>query len=157
MMAALTKATVSQAVFENVYDRLLANVNSITLSDSTTSTIKTYTSAFPDSEIDDTSKYPILVVNSPDISWEDFTLSKKQVNGTFIVDIYTFKSESADRFIDAIINSLETYRKELRDYGMVFVNLDSTGYDQVMRGKVKIHIKSCTFSFKYIFTKTATY
>lgn len=156
-MAELTKATVSHAVFENVYDRLFSNVTSITLSDSTTSTIQTYTSAFPDSEIDDISKYPILVVNSPDINWEDFTLTKKQVNGTFIIDIYTFKSESADLFIDAIINSIETYRTTLRDYGMFFVNLESTGYDQVMRGKVKIHIKSCTFSFKYIFTKTQTY
>ncbi len=156
-MAALTKATVSQAVFGNVYDRLNSNVTSITLSDSTISTIQTYTSAFPDSEIDDTSKYPILVVNSPDISWEDFTLTKKQVNGTFVVDIYTFKSESADLFMDSIVNSIETYRTDLRDYGMRFVNLESTGYDQVMRGKVKIHVKSCTFSFKYIFTKTQTY
>ena len=150
----LSKSTIISGVFENIYDRL-ANVTSVTLSDATTSTIQTRTGAFPDKDIDDKSKYPILVVNSPDISWEEFTLTKKQVNGTFAIDIYTTKSESADLFIDAIINSIETYRAILsKTYGIGMVNLESTDYDMVMREGIKIHMRSCTFSFKYKFTKT---
>ena len=150
----ISKSTIISGVFENIYDRL-ANVTSVTLSDTTTSTIQTRTGAFPDKDIDDKSKYPILVVNSPDISWEEFTLTKKQVNGTFAVDVYTTKSESSDLFIDAIINSIETYRATLGNtYGLVMVNLESTDYDMVMREAIKVHMRTCTFSFKYKFTKT---
>ena len=156
-MASLTKATVSQAVFENVYDRLKASVTSVTLSDSSTSTIQTYTGAFPDQDIDDKSKYPILVVNSPDLSWEDFTLTKKQVNGTFSIDIFTTKAEASDVFMDAIISSIEGYRKNFRDLGMVYINLEDTSYDHFQRDKIKVHMKSCTFSFKYRFQKTQSY
>jgi hypothetical protein len=152
---AISKSTVISGIFENIYDRL-ANITSVTLSDATISTIQTRTGAFPDKDIDDKSKYPILVVNSPDISWEDFTLTKKQVNGTFTIDIYTTKAETADLFVDAIINSIETYRATLSNtYRITFVNLESTNYDMVMRGKIKIHMRSCTFRFKYKFTKTS--
>ena len=151
---ALTKSTVVNGVFEIIYDRL-ANVTSVTLADSSTSTIQTRTGAFPDKDIDDSSKYPILVVNSPNLSWEEFTFTKKQVNGTFSIDIYTTKAEASDLFIDAIINSIETYRNTLGNtYGLVFVNLESTDYDHVMREGIKIHMRSCSFNFKYKFTKT---
>jgi len=151
---AISKSSVISGIFENIYDRL-TNVTSVTLSDASTSSIQTRTGAFPDKDIDETSKYPILVINSPDISWEEFTLTKKQVMGTFTIDIYTTKAESADLFLDAIINSIETYRATLGNtYGLVFVNLDSTAYDSVMRGKIKIHVRSCIFSFRYKFTKT---
>ena len=151
----LSKATVVAGVWELIYDRMVADVTLVTLKDASTSTIQTYTGAFPDKEIDTKSKYPICIINSPDISWKDFTLTKKQVNGTFSIDIYTTKAESADLFIDAIINSVETYRETLGNtYGVVGVNLESTNYDMVQREKIKVHMRSCTFTFKYKFTKT---
>ena len=150
-MTALTKSTVLKNAWTNVYDRMVSNVTSVTLTDSSTSTIQTYTNSFPDKKIDGKSNYPILVVNSPELSWEDFTLTKKQVNGTITIDVYTTKLESADLFLDAIIESIETYRNTLGNtYGMVWVNLESTDYDQFMRGKMKIHMRSCTFGFKFI-------
>ena len=155
-MPALTKSTVSAAVFGNIYDRISTNVTSVTLSDSTTSTIQTYTASFPDKEMDTKSNYPICVINTPSLSWENFSLTKKQVVGTFDIDIYTTKAESADLFSDAIINSIETYRFTLGNTDkMVWVNLESTDYDSVMRGKIKVHVKSCTFSFNFKFTKSA--
>lgn len=157
----LSKGNILSGIFNIIYDRLISNVNSVVLSDGNTSTIKKYTGAFPESEVKDAGDgskelFPILVVNSPNLSWEPFTLTKKNVNGTFVIDIYTTKAESSDRFIETIINSLETYRDTLGNvYGITFVNLESTDYDHVMRGKIKIHLRSCTFGFKYKFTKTA--
>lgn len=156
-MGELTKSTVVQAVFENLYDRLSSNLSPITLTDGTTSTIQTFTGAFPDKDIDNTDKYPICVINSPNISWEELTFTKKQVMGTFTVDIYTFKSESADKFLDALIYSLETYRNTLRTYGMTNINLESTDSEHVTRGKNKIHMRSATFKFSYVFNKTITW
>ena len=152
---AISKSTVITGIWENIYDRLNSGVTSVTLSDSSTSTIQIYTGAFPDSEIDTKTSYPILVVNSPNLSWEDFTLTKKDVIGTFAIDIYTTKAESADLFLDAIIASIEAYRGTLSNtYRVTKVNLESTDSAQEMRGKMKIHMRSCTFGFKYKFTKT---
>jgi len=152
----VNKANVVSEIFEIIYDRISSTVTEVTLSDESTSTIATYTGAFPDKDIDDSSKYPICVINSPELSWEDFTFTKKNVNGTFIIDIYTTKAESADLFLDAIINAIETYRDTLsHTCGLTFVNLESTDYDNAMRGKMKIHRRSATFKFRFIFNKTA--
>ena len=152
---AISKSTVIAGIFESIYDRLNSTVTSVTLSDTTTSTIKTYTSSFPDQDIDTKSKYPILVVESPNLTWNDFTLTKKNIDGNFTINIYTTKSEAADLFLDAIINSIETYRDTLsHTYQVTFVNVESTDYDQSMRGKMKVHMRSVTFGFKYKFTKT---
>ena len=140
-------------------------MTSVTLADSTVVTVKTYSSAFPDKPIDqadsDTttkaSSYPIMIINSPNLDWEDFTLCKKWINGTIMLDIFTTKAEAADTFIDAMIESIETYRGTLRDDGLMFVNVDLTEKDEFFRGHIKVHRKAVTFSFRYIFTKTQTY
>jgi len=156
-MVSINKSTVVQNIWKNFYDRLKDSVTSVTLSDSSVQIIQFYSAAFPDRPNETKSDYPILIVNSPDIEWEDFTFTKKWLIGTITIDIFTTKAESADLFIDAIINSIETYRDNFRDLGLMNVNLDSTSKDEFFRGKIKVHMKSCTFSFRYIFTKTNTY
>ena len=149
----LNKSTIESDIFTLIHDRL-ESVTSVTLTDSSTQTIQTYTSSFPDKQIDSKSDYPILVINPIEMNWTDFTLTKKQVNGRFTIDIYTTKSESADRFRQAIIESIETYRDTLKGLGMDFVNLESTLNDEAMRGGFKVHLRSVTFSWRYRITKT---
>jgi len=152
---ALTKSTVVQQVWENIYDRLKDNVSSVSITGSVTVTIQTWTNSFPDKSLDEKGDYPILIVNSPEIAWEPHTFRKKWVNGTFTVDILTTQAESADKFADAIINSIETYRDDLKRTGkMDFVNLESVSIDQFFRGGFKVHLRSPNFSFRYIFTET---
>jgi len=152
--SALSKSTITQKIWENVYDRLKDNVSSVSITGSQTITIQTWTNSFPDKELDTKGDYPILVVNSPTISWEKFTFRKKQVNGNIVIDIYTTQSESADKFTDAIIDSIETYRDDLKDVRITDVVLDSTDRDSAFRGVFKVHLSSINFSFKYIFTET---
>lgn len=153
----LTKSTVVQQAYQNFYDRLKDNVTSVTLSDTTSQTIQNYVSAFPDTIIDSSSDYPILVITSPNIEWAALTFNKKWCNGTIEIEIFTTKAESADLFIDAIINSIETYRSSLKSTGrMDFVNLESTDKDEFFRGKIKVHRKSAKFSFRFSFTGSLT-
>jgi len=152
--SAISKSTITQKVWENFYDRLKDNISSVTITGSSTVTVQTWTNSFPDKSLDEKGDFPILVVNSPSINWERFTLNKKQCNGTIMIDIYTTQSESADKFLDAIIDSIETYRDDLKTVHLFNVNLDSTDRDNVNRGGFKVHLASCTFSFKYIFTET---
>jgi len=152
--SALTKSTIIQKIWENIYDRLKDNVSSVSITGSVNVTIQTWTGAFPEKVSDSKSSYPILVVNSPEIDWEDFTFTKKWANGTFTIDIYTTQSESADKFLDAIIESIETYRDDMAGVKVININLDSTDTDQAMRGAFTVHLRSCTFAFRCAFTKT---
>jgi len=152
-LSSLSKSNVIQTVWEGFYDRL-SNVSSVSITGPVTVTIQTYTNSFPDKSLDEKGDYPILVVNSPNINWENFTFRKKQVNGKITVDIYTTQSESADKFTDAIIDSIETYRDDLKDYRITNVTLDSTDRDSSFRGSFKCHVASATFNFKYKFVET---
>ena len=151
---ALSRSTIIQKVWENIYDRLKDNVATVTITGSTNVTIQTYTNSFPTGVVDSKSDYPILIVNSPQISWERQTLNKKRCEGSFSVDIYTTQSESCDKFIDAIVESIESYRDDLKGVKMYNVNLESTDKDQAQRGAFNVHMATCTFNFKYLFTET---
>lgn len=152
--SALTKSTIIQKIWENIYDRLKDNVSSVSITGDVTVTIQTWTGAFPEKIADSKTSYPILVVNSPEISWEDFTITKKWANGIFTIDILTTQSEAADKFLDAIIESIETYRDDMIGVNVRFINLEDTDSDHFSRGAFTIHSRSCIFSFKCAFTKT---
>jgi len=152
---ALDKSKIIQTVYENIYDRLKDTVTAVTITGATTVTIQTYTGSYNDKVFDTKSNYPILLMNTPKFSWDTFTITKKAVEGTFTVDIFTTQGESADKFLDAIIDSIETYRGDLKHTGkMSFVDLESTDSDTYIRGNMRIHVGSCTFSFRYIFDGT---
>jgi len=153
-MTTLTKANLGSNVWETFYDRMVANVTSVTLKDASTKTIQTYTSSFPDSESEAKSDYPIIVIEPVDITWDPHTFTKKHAMGTITISVYTTKSEAADLFLDAIRESIETYRSTLSGLGLEFVDLDSSSSDSAIRGGFKVHLRSVTFSFQYTFSKT---
>jgi len=150
----ISKSTIIQNIWENFYNRLSSDVTSVTITGSVNVTVKTYTNSFPDKSLDTKSDFPILVINSPSISWENFTFGKKYCTGSISIDIYTTQGESADKFLDKIINSIETYRDTLKGDNLFDVNLDSTDKDRVNRGAFNVHLATCTFSFRYIFNQT---
>jgi len=161
----IPKSSFMSGIWEKFYQRLSSDVTSVTLADSSTPTIQTYTSAFPDKPVDQSdadtttsaSSYPILVLNSPDFSYETQTFGKKRVEGTIEIEIFTTKSESTDKFMEAIIYSIETYRDTLAGQGIKMVKLESTGKEEFFRGRIKVHVKSCIFSFIYYFDSTQTF
>ena len=153
---AISKATVGSDIWEAFYNALNGNI-SVTLSDSSTSTVQTYTGAFPDKDIDVTSKYPILVIENPSLNWTDFTLTKKYVEGNILIEIYSSGAEAAQKLTNDVIETLETNRYNFTALKLLFVNLESQNYDSFMRGEMKIHKQGTTFSFKYPFTTTKVY
>lgn len=153
-MVTISKASILANVWENIYDRLSSNVTSVTTGGGTQFTIQTYSSSFPDKYIDDKDSYPILIIEPVNLEWSPHTLTKKNANGTFTINLYCTDSEAADLFLDKIIDSIETYRDDLYALGMYFIDLDSTSSDNVLRGGFKVHLRSCTFSFIFRFTKT---
>ncbi len=156
-MVSISKTTVIQRIWENFYDLLNTNVSTVTATDSSEHAVQRYASAFPDAAVTTKASLPIIIVESPELSWQDFTLTKKWVNGTITIDVFTTKAEVADKMTDDVVNLIETGRDNLRDLGVDMVNLDSSSKEELFRGKIKVHMKSITFTWRYAFTKTQTY
>jgi len=159
-MVTINKATLSSNVWKNFYDRIKAQVKTVSTSDGRIRTVQNYTDSFPDSEIDNKDAYPIIVIESPIVQWNDqpsFTQTKKATMITVNMEVYDSKSESAELLIDSVNNAIETYRKSLRDLGLRFVKLESMDNDEVFRGKIKVHVRRAVWTMEFIFTPTVTY
>lgn len=154
----LAKAAVKQTVYENIYDRLVDDVTAVTITGAAEITIKTYTNSFNEKLFDSKSDYPVLIVESISIDSEkDLTMTKKELTGSFTVDIICTQKEAAEKFFDAIKESIETYRSDLRDAGMINVNFKEDNLNDVQREGFMLHSQSVTYDFKFIYTKTRSY
>jgi hypothetical protein len=153
----VTKSTIVQSIWNNFYDRISANVKNVTLSDSSKDTIKTYTAAFPSKSFESKTNFPIVVIDTPEFSTDFRTWTRSIAEGTISLEVYTTKAESADKFVDAMINSIETYKKDLRDAGIRMIELDSMDNDMVENGRMKIHMRRMTFTFQFVYDKTLAY
>jgi hypothetical protein len=153
----INKATIASNVWKTVKDAMVSGVTSVTLADSSTQTIQTYTSSFPDKVADTSSLYPILVVNPVELSWEDHTFTKKWANGSFEISIFSTNSQACDLFGDKIIDTIETNRDDFRALGMTFIELERATPDEFNRGQIKVHVKNIRFTFKFSFDITQTW
>lgn len=154
-MVTITKAELLETIWKTIKDRMEADVTSVTLADATTQTIQTYTSSFPDIQNETKADYPILVIEPVQMTAsEQYTLKCKWRRGMFTVEVYATKSETANLFLDAMIESIETYRDTLAGLTLSDVNLDSTNTETVFRGDIKVHIASATFTWRFPITKT---
>jgi len=153
----VTKSTIVQSIWNNFYDRISANVKTVTLVDSSKQTIQTYTAAFPSKSFDSKDNFPILIIDTPKFSTDFYTLTRSIVDGNIDIEIYTTKSESADKFVDAIFNSIETYKNDLRGGGIKMIELNSVDFDMFERGRMKIHMRRLNFTFQFVYDKTKTY
>ena len=100
---------------------------------------------------------PIIILNSPNIKWDDFTFTSKKVSGTIEIEYYDDSSKDVDNYADLIINTIETKRGTMRTDGLRFVNLESVDSSDDVRGELTIHCRSITFSFQFLFDKTQTW
>ena len=147
MTVTVSKATIISNVYKNFYDLVVA--------------ISGFSGivwpTFPDNILDAKGDYPIVIINSPELAWEPFTLTKNMVEGTITIDVFTNTPSETDTKADLINNKIETSKATLADVGLRQVNLDSTSTDQAAQGKIKVHLKTITFNFKYYFTNTRAY
>lgn len=143
----ISKSTVVQNIYKEFYDILVTVTEFATI----------IYPAWPEKEITSKSSYPLVILNSPDVSWDPFTFTKKWLNGTISVEIYTTDAKTCDQYADKAIDKIETQRAILRTAGLSFVDMEPSSKDSIARGKIRVHIKTITFSFKYSFTKTQTW
>lgn len=157
-MTTISKSTLTNTIFKNFYDRIKDQVSVVTLSISPGSqTVQTYASSYSDVDFSSKSNFPIIVIESPKVPQEQFTLGKTQVNATIDLEVYATNSQAADKFLDAINEAVETYKHEFADLGLTMLELDDTDSDFVEHGNIKVHIRTSRWRFNYKYTRTTGY
>lgn len=153
----IVKATLIRNIWRNFFDRMQDQITTVTLTDASIQTVQNYAAQFSDITFNKKADYPVLVVNTPTISHEYFSLGTTLVDGTIDIEIYTTNAESADRYLDAINEAIETYKGDLRNVGMRFVDLVGVDVDMFERGKIKVHRRTVTWKFDFRFSKTLAF
>ena len=143
-MVVVSKSTVVENIYKNFYDL----VNAITDFD------EIVYPAFPYVVIDDKSDYPIVIINSPEVSWETFTFGTSLLEGTISIEIYTTSAKTTDQYTSDVSNQIEISKRTLATNNLRQVNLESTDTASASHGKIRVHMKTLTFNFKFYFTST---
>ena len=159
-MVSISKSTYISNIWRNFYDTIshtTTGVKTVTLADESTQTIQTYTSAYPDIDLNEKSDFPLIVIESPKVSEEDFTLGKSRVSGTIRIEVYSTKSEASELFLDAIRDKVETNKDDYAALGLKPVRLEDTDQDSFMRGEIKVHMRAVVYNFEYKYSKTRAF
>jgi hypothetical protein len=153
-MTAISKSTIVSNIWENFYDRVDATVTDPNIANRS----KWIYSTFPMEDIENRSiDYPVIVINPIGITWEKFSLRKNYAMCSITIELYTTSAVNSDTYTDSIIDGIETSKDDLRTVGLELVYLTGRSSDIVFRGKNTIHVDTLTFSFRYVFTKTASW
>ena len=157
MTTSINKATVITDIWQNFYDRIKAQVKTVVITGSKTITVQNYVSSDPDQMLDSKSNYPIIVIKTPSLTTEQATMTRGKFVGTIDLEIYTNQGEAADKFLSSMIDSIETYKRDLRLVGIIDVELENTDDDSTTRDGIKIHVRNATFKIGYKYDKTRSF
>lgn len=143
----LTKGSIIQNSWQNCY-----NIINTHVSDPSSRSIKWVFSAYPDTRKWPSGKdiFPIIVIDSTDISGEHIVFGDNPKNYTFSipVSVHATRMETIDTLSDTVINTLETYRGSLETWGMNMYSVDSTPtIHSIIEGNI-IHQKNINIRFE---------
>lgn len=153
----VAKSTRISDIWNLFRNRLVADVTSVTLADASTSTIQRYSESYSQEVFNSSSNFPMLIIESPTLEDESKTFKKEQSNCEIVVEIYVTSAQAADKFSDAILDSIETYKKTLADNKLQRVHGEIFDVDNEQKGSIMIHVRRIRFKMRYIYTKTVAY
>jgi len=146
----ITKESILQSIYKIFYNRLAYGG---TVADPN-SRDKWIYPAFPLDQIDSSSAYPLIVINSPELEWDKGGLFQKNTLGRIEIEVFSIRQSELDSISDQILATIEGIAKTLKQMNIRFLNLASTDTDHTVRDKMIIHSKSLVFKFTYRFVKT---
>ena len=145
-------AIAQHTVFPNVFN-VFYNLLNKHISDPLNRGSQWIFASFPEEDISKGKvKYPILIIEPPDMSWETLTQTKSTNMIEIIFSAYSTKMAQADSLLTQINSVVDSNRWALKnDDGLSFVNLTGTSTDFVLRGGTRAHIRIATYSMQNIF------
>jgi len=150
----INKETYISDIWKLFRDRINSSITSIDTVGFGTVNVKGVYSTYPDTISDSKNDYPIIVIESPSISTEDFTMTKSKVNGEVKIEVFATSKEVLEKILMKVIDSIETYKSDLANNNIKNVVVLSNNYEMFKHGSIKIHYGWIRFSFKYYYDKT---
>lgn len=141
--------------FTDVWDTVFSLVNS-NVADPESRGKKWVYSSFPMARIDDSTAYPLIVINPPDPTSNKLTLGSSHLTDFPVpatIEIFALKSSQIDSISSDIMNIIFTNESSLQSSGLH--NPELTGSDTpaaAERSGKTVHMKSLTFTFQSTLT-----
>ena len=135
-------------IWKNFKEIIEENVVSTIIAGNITVTIKSITNEFPFTQIENSAIYPIIVIETPSLPTENLTFKKEKVNGSINISVYTNQAQSAEAFLSLISDAIDSKKHVLSELGIKQIQKGETTGDMVVRGGMKIHVKTISIEFK---------
>jgi hypothetical protein len=150
---AIDSSNIRNSVWTLFRDLVKNNVTSVTIKGSggantKTITVQNVSNSYPDKAFDDTSFYPAILVNSPNISTSPTTFQSRGVEGTIEFNIFTNQSEALDKLTDLLNFTIINNESTLRTAGIFETEIDSTDSTHYDRNKISVHSGMVVWRFK---------
>lgn len=145
----VTKSEIRDEIYNLIRDRLVSQVKSVTLINSSTITIKNYYNEWNTNRIKTTSDLPIMIIEPPKFINEQLTFKKGKYSGTITISIYSKQKEAALKFIDKVDTSLDAYRRTLKSFGIEYFNISNEYSGSAIRD-TNCYFQSIKYDFEVI-------
>lgn len=146
----ITKSSIFSSFYKIFYNRIIANVADIR----SPARNKYVYPAFPSNLIDNSDSYPIIIINSPEISWDKFTLTKKWAMATIDIEVFVTKQEQLDSMSDSILAAIEGSYPTFDGIQIRMVQQTGSTTDHIIRDQITIHNKVLTFTCQWSFSRS---
>ena len=95
-------------------------------------------SSFPEEDISEGKvKYPILIIEPPNMSWTQFTQTKSTNTTEIVFSAFSTRMEQADSLLNQINSAIESHKWDLKvDEGIDFLNLNATDTDFTLTANI---------------------
>lgn len=153
MATTVTSATMYDSIWKNFFDLVSTNVTTVTLADSSTSTIQRTSSYFPDNVYKNKANFPVIVIQEPNLPEDINTFRNALVSGTIDIEVDAIKKEEVSKFLSAIRYQINQNESTLNTNGIYEVQVEDDDADTIEREGLKIHYGIITFSFQFDYTK----
>ena len=127
------------------YDRIKAQITSVTLTDGSIVTVKTVSFAFPDKDIMDKTDFPIVVIDNSDASDETLVYGKREITNRLIIECVATSTETLSRLLSAIYDTIRTNGKTFFDSGVTNIEFIDKDSESDLMGGLKVRRGMLTF------------
>ena len=141
---AITKA----ALFSSIYKLFYTTINTNLANPHVAGTHYIFP-AFPLNKIDDSDTYPLMVIESPNISEEEFTFTETEYEATLDIYYYGTSAKDVDDYKDKLINCIEDRTKSVFEAnGIEFLKMEASPTENFDHGAVRGHLFRMSFTMK---------
>ena len=133
-------------VFTDTYTCVLGKLS--TISDPSHKSKWIY-SAFPKVKVETENMYPILIIQSPDVTYTPFTFREKRGPIRFTFDIFSTNAEQMDDLASQVVNKMELNEDNFLASGIAVMRFVGTSYNQYPRENFRVHNKTLNYEFDF--------